>query len=126
MRSILCALCSVSILFLTACAQPQKGASDDGDGVVHAATASERVAATSREPIRADHVTLYVNGLSCPLCATNVDRQLERLPGVGNVNVDFSSGEITLTLSGERRPSPHQIGEAVADAGFTLVKLETR
>ena len=67
-----------------------------------------------------------MNGLGCPLCATNIDRQLERLPGVSGVQVDLSVGKVTLAFEGQERPSPHQISEAVEDAGFTLVKVEQR
>ena len=79
----------------------------------------------SKSPISADRVTLHVNGLSCPLCASNVDRQIGELPGVASVDVNFEKGTINLALT-DPRPSPMTLERAVDRAGFTLVTIEPR
>ncbi|QOJ01888.1 MAG: heavy-metal-associated domain-containing protein [Phycisphaeraceae bacterium] len=90
----------------------------------HAAREEDRALLSSKKPIEGRWALLYVNGLGCPLCATNIDQQLERLPGVEGVRVDLGSGTVQLALAeGERRLSPMDLREAVADAGFTLVKV---
>jgi copper chaperone CopZ len=117
----------VSAALVAGCSPTQKDASEPmPEGVTHQATAAERAAAHSRDPLTGDTAVLYVNGLGCPLCATNIDKQLMRLPGVSGVQVDLSDGKVTLAMGGKERPSPHQISEAVEDAGFTLVKVEQR
>ncbi len=70
-------------------------------------------------------MTLHVNGLSCPLCASNVDRQIGALPGVASADVNFEKGTIDLSLV-EPRPSPMTLERAVDRAGFTLVSIEPR
>ncbi len=91
----------------------------------HEVSQADIEAAKSPEPIAADRVVLWVNGLGCPLCASNIDRQLERVRGVESVKVDLSVGKVTLGLSSKgSHPSPARLGEAVEDAGFTLVKVE--
>lgn len=95
--------------------------------VVHAATPEQRAAAKDTSPISADKVTLFVNGLGCPQCASNIDLQLKRVRGIDKAYVDLGSGTVLLDLRpGGTHPSPARLASAVEDAGFTLVKIETR
>ena len=82
------------------------------------------VARDPHTPLKADKAALVVNGLGCPQCASQVDVQLVRLKGVTHANVDLSTGVVTISMSGDKRPSPHQLKEAVLDAGFTLVRVQ--
>lgn len=68
--------------------------------------------------------TLYVKGLSCPLCANNIDKQLARVPGVRNVAVDLGAGKVTLSVSADQPPSREQLAKAVDASGFTLDRIE--
>lgn len=119
----------LTLAILAGCASTPSGGGTEAteeNAVVHQATEADLAAIKSKDPISAESAVLYVNGLGCPLCATNVDRQLLRLRGVKTAVVDLSSGTVTIGLTGERRPSPATIGAAVEDAGFTLVRIEAR
>lgn len=94
--------------------------------VIHHGTAADKAALASKTPLEASAATLYVNGLGCPLCATNVDLQLKRVTGVSNMQVDLSTGKVDIAMAGPVKPSPKRLADAIADAGFTLVKIETR
>ena len=94
--------------------------------IVQQVTAADLDTAKSTEPVKADKVVLWVNGMGCPLCATSIDKQLERLPGVTNVKVDLANGFVDVAMQGAKRPSPHDFAESVLDAGFTLVKVEQK
>lgn len=97
------------------------------NAVVHTATPEQRAAAKDTTPIAADKVTLFVNGLGCPQCATNIDLQLKRIRGIDTAYVDLGSGTVLLDLRpGGTHPSPARLASAVEDAGFTLVKIEAR
>lgn len=78
-------------------------------------------ASATREAVRDDQVVMRVNGLSCPLCATNVEGQLKRLPGVNIVDIDLDEGLVSVSMSGKERPTRAQIARAIEDAGFTVV-----
>jgi copper chaperone CopZ len=120
---------SASVFALAACSSGGRvehgGTVNAGEeqGVIHNATAAEMAATHSRTPIMTPAVDLYVNGLGCPLCATSIDKQLERLPGVQKVRVDLSTGIVRVPMTGDKRPSAHDFSETVKDAGFTLVKI---
>lgn len=78
------------------------------------------VADNTVEAGQPDVILLTVGGLSCPLCAHNVDRQLLRIPGVRDVQVDLGTGEITVHYDPQTPPTPEQLTRAVRDSGFTL------
>lgn len=77
-----------------------------------------------RAPIEGGGATLVVRGLSCPLCATNVDKQLKSVPGVASATVDLGTGEIVLGFSTlVAAPSRSELRRAIVDAGYTLESI---
>ncbi len=79
--------------------------------------------AFSQTPIVATDVVVKANGLSCPLCASNIDSTLKKIPGVASVSIDLEKGEIRIGLTGGVRPSKARLAKAVKDAGFTVVSV---
>ncbi len=115
------------VLALTGCASNPSNTSPEYEErpIVHAVSAEDQAMAKSKESLKTESALLYVNGMGCPLCASNIDLQLIRVRGVTKVDVDLGIGTALVRFGGERRPSPYLLGEAVADAGFTLVKVVT-
>ena len=66
---------------------------------------------------------MLVYGMSCPLCANNVDKQLLAVPGVRSVNVDMGTGEVRVGLEANAGVTRAQLGEAVDRSGFTLTEV---
>jgi len=77
------------------------------------------------DPIASDRVVMVVYGMSCPLCATNVDKQLLSVDGVSSVHVDLSTGRIDVSLAPSPKPSTRQLADAVMRSGFTLKSIES-
>jgi len=69
-------------------------------------------------------VTLWVKGMSCPLCASNVEKQLMRVPGVTRVRIDLGSGAVRAALRTGTTPSEAELRAAVNASGFTLERIE--
>ena len=67
---------------------------------------------------------LEVRGLSCPLCASNIDKQLLQVDGVSGVVVNIGKGEATLALDGSGRTTRTALTRAVHRSGFTLVSIK--
>lgn len=109
------------VLALSGCASSPK---DDGQEVSYTATPEEARQLASTTPLDSGSLKLYMNGLSCPLCATNVDQQVDDLPGTSDVKVDLRTGIVTVRIEGTERPSPKQLADAADQAGVTLVKIE--
>jgi copper chaperone CopZ len=121
-----------SLALLAACGTTQSGnksadtAQTEENAVVHQVSKADVDATHTTEPIQSSSAVLWVNGLGCPQCATNADLQLKRIRGVTNIRTDLGEGKIYITLTaGSKNPSAERLSEAIADAGFTLVKVET-
>ena len=71
-------------------------------------------------------VELVVFGLSCPLCASNLDNQLRRIPGVAGQQVDLESGIIQVQVRSGGFVQTESLRRAVADAGFTLQDIRMK
>jgi copper chaperone CopZ len=74
-------------------------------------------------PIAAAQAILVVHGMSCPLCANNVDKQLLDVPGVTAVQVDMSNGQVAVALAAGAGVSRKQLADAVHRSGFTLAEV---
>jgi copper chaperone CopZ len=66
---------------------------------------------------------LAVKGLSCPQCAGNIERQLDRIKAVQEFKLDLDDGIVTLTLRDKSSVSRDRLAKAVEDAGYTLDKV---
>ncbi len=78
------------------------------------------------EPIAAQSATLIVQGMSCPLCATNVDKQLLAIRGVHSAVVDLGTGEVNVEFSNlVAHPTREQLEQAIIDSGYTLAEIKT-
>lgn len=62
--------------------------------------------------------TITVEGMSCGGCANSVRAELTHIPGVLGVDVDVSSG--TVTIASESPVDDEAIRAAVEEAGYTL------
>lgn len=105
-----------SALWLGACASTQ--ATADG-------APTQRELIEDATPVEGTSAVLLVDGLGCPMCATNVDRQFRNMPGVLSSTVDLEAGEVTVMLTGQPRLTRGQLARAVYDAGFTVRGLRT-
>ena len=56
--------------------------------------------------------------MTCGHCVSAVTAELNRLPGVSEVSVELSTGEVTVTSSAPL--STEEVRAAVDEAGYTL------
>lgn len=65
-----------------------------------------------------------VTGLSCPLCAHSLTKQIQRLPAVEQIELDLGTGQLLMGLTPNTDwPSADRLFQAVHDAGFTPVSV---
>jgi len=114
----------VSFSILTGCAENKSGPAGDSILGSSTSTSDALAGAINDDPIDTSRITLVVYGMSCPLCATNVDKQLLAIDGVSNVDVDLSSGNIDVALKDAPKPTTRQLAGAVERSGFTLMDIK--
>jgi copper chaperone CopZ len=63
--------------------------------------------------------SIVVSGMSCEHCAHAVRTEVGQLPGVTEVDVDVSAGNVRIT--GEQLPGDAALREAIEEAGYEFV-----
>lgn len=67
-------------------------------------------------------IELSVDGMTCGHCVMSVTEELTELPGVKNVEVILNSGGTSkVTVLTNKALEDSALGDAVSEAGFTLV-----
>jgi copper chaperone len=92
--------------------------------VVSTTMPSAGVSADENSPLRSSTATFLVHGMSCPLCANNVDKQLLAVMGVERVSVNLGTGKVTVRVSASNRPTRAQLAEAISNSGYTVVRID--
>lgn len=67
---------------------------------------------------------IVVDGLACPFCAYGIEKQINAIKGVQNVQTDIASETVTVTMAPGATLSKDAAAKAVKDAGFTLHNFE--
>lgn len=92
------------------------------EGLIHRVTEADLATTRGSQPVEGQYVKLWVNGMGCPQCVTNIDFQLERRLSATDVRVDLGEGVVYARFP-RTRPTPDQLRNATTDAGLTLVKV---
>lgn len=61
-----------------------------------------------------------VFGLSCPLCANNIEKQLKRDKDINKVSIDLESGKVIVDYKVSKPNMEGSIQKAIEDSGFTV------
>ncbi|MCM4078153.1 heavy-metal-associated domain-containing protein [Paractinoplanes hotanensis] len=61
-----------------------------------------------------------VTGMTCAHCVNSVSTEIRRIPGVTDVQVDLSSGSVTVTS--DQPVDGNAIAGAVDEAGYELAR----
>ncbi len=62
---------------------------------------------------------LGVDGLACPFCAYGIEKKLNAIDGVDEVDIDLKNGLVTVDLNEGERLNDAQMTQLFKDAGFT-------
>ena len=62
--------------------------------------------------------TVTVTGMTCGHCVTSVREEVGSIPGVTTVDVDLTTGQVTI--GSDRLLDDDAIREAVAEAGYAV------
>lgn len=62
-------------------------------------------------------ITLFISGMDCAACATNIERRLKRLKGVESAAVNFATNRATVEYD-EARIAPDVFRDAIEGLGF--------
>lgn len=63
---------------------------------------------------------LGVKGVACPYCAYGIEKRLNKVDGVTDVQVDIGDSVVRVTLQEDTKLTEERARRAVKEAGFTL------
>jgi Cu+-exporting ATPase len=66
-------------------------------------------------------LNLKLEGMTCAHCVASVTKELAKLPGAKDVQVDLATQ--SATLSADDSVAEPQVAEAIDEAGYKLVSL---
>lgn len=67
-----------------------------------------------------EKVNLNVKGMTCMGCVRSVKNVLDPIPGVGSVDINLESGQVSISFDpGLARPE--QFKAAIQDAGYEII-----
>jgi copper chaperone CopZ len=61
--------------------------------------------------------------MSCDICAATVSQSLKALAGVGAIQANPTTGQLTVTLAPGHRLTAAELTRAVENAGYTLDRI---
>lgn len=65
-----------------------------------------------------------VDGLSCPFCAYGIEKQLNKLQGTKQVEVDIANGQVVVSMDEGKTLEKAQVIEAIKKSGFSMRSFE--
>ena len=117
-----------SFVLMGACGENNARITDTGSAQ-QAAPADKPVPAAS--PSATTHAqggvgdaVIMVRGMSCPLCAHNIEKQLTKLPEVRSVSIDLGKGRVVASLASMDVSTKWSVEKAIRDAGFTVDRVD--
>jgi Cation transport ATPase len=72
----------------------------------------------------ASPLKLHIEGMDCASCALKIETAMQRLPGVSDVNVSYSSGTLALKLD-EDRTSRRTVEDKIRTLGYQPAETTT-
>lgn len=63
---------------------------------------------------------IKIQGMSCQHCVSSVTKALERLPGIKNIRIDLSKGEVFF--ENPQNIALNKIAQTITDAGYRMVE----
>ena len=79
--------------------------------------------AYAEEHTSSKQLAIQVDGLSCPFCAYGLEKNLKKVKGVSEVEVDMKTGKAFVTIISEAKVTHAQLKEAVKRAGFSAKEI---
>lgn len=62
---------------------------------------------------------MRVDGLACPFCAYGIEKKLNAVDGVSNINIDLDKGLVSVDMKEGTSMSEKQMKKLFNDSGFT-------
>ena len=70
------------------------------------------------------YIKIEIKGLACPYCAFGMEKELKKVSGVENVEIELKTGMAYISTPIDQKPTKEELQKIVKDAGFTVGEIE--
>jgi len=70
------------------------------------------------------YVKIEIKGMACPFCAFGMEKELKKVSGVDNVEIELESGLAYISTPVKQKPTTESLEKIIIDAGFTVGRIE--
>jgi copper chaperone CopZ len=75
---------------------------------------------------QSDQFTVYVEGLTCPICSGGLESKFKTLKGISEVKADFKTGTMTFLRQPKYKMKMADVQAQVAKAGYVAKGVSVR
>lgn len=68
--------------------------------------------------------TIWVKGMTCPFCASNLETYIARIDGIELVDADLATGRVLVQVTRIESDTEAALRKAVDDSGFSVSTIE--
>ncbi|HFA52120.1 MAG TPA: heavy-metal-associated domain-containing protein [Bacteroidetes bacterium] len=91
-------------------------------------TAFSSISANAQNQAQTDNervfIKIEIKGLACPYCAYGMERELKKVSGVEDVDIELKTGMAYISTPISQKPSKEELTKIVDDGGFTAGGIE--
>lgn len=70
------------------------------------------------------YIKIEIKGLACPYCAFGMEKELKKVAGVDNVDIELKTGLAYISTPIEQKPIAEDLEKIITDSGFTAGEIE--
>ena len=68
--------------------------------------------------------TIWVKGMPCPFCASNLETYIAKIDGIEKVDADLATGRVLVQVTRVEADTEAVLRKAVDDSGFSIDTIE--
>jgi len=69
-------------------------------------------------------IKIEIKGMACPYCAFGMEKELKKVAGVDNVEIELKEGLAYISTPVSQKPTKESLEKIIVDGGFTVGKIE--
>jgi copper chaperone CopZ len=70
------------------------------------------------------YIKIEIKGMACPYCAFGMEKELKKVSGVENVEIELKEGLAYISTPINQKPSKESLEKIIVDGGFTVGEIE--
>lgn len=69
------------------------------------------------------YIKIEIKGLACPYCAYGMEKELLKVSGIENVDIELKEGLAYISTPVSQKPTKGNLSKIIEDAGFTAGEI---